>query len=149
MDYSVDIRNYFDITDNTPYWHDIQDFPGYQIANDYRGIWIRSFKRYKVFPYGSLVKYKVKNSVLLWILTNSNNQRVEVSYNDLINNNLISNISYPTYSVIITGRNNRSGIIPDSDSYIGKKISNPRHLKVDKEKLSFPDFSNLGSIDIS
>lgn len=131
----------FNVYDSTPIWYDIPGFPGYQVSFLY-GTYVRSFKRYKVYPFGTLIKYNTTNNC--YTLTNDNNQSIKLSIqeiHELVNDNKI--IPVATNCVITKGRNNRMSIIPDANTSVGKIVSKPRELRKDGEKLSFADFSHL------
>ena len=139
------VENYFNLNDTTAFWYDIPGYPGYQLGKLFDGsVCIRSFKKYKQFPYGNLIK--PTNNIIdgrhTFILTNSNNKRVELSVTKLLELSEKS-IPVPSYIVIDKGRNNRIGILPEQEDNNGKVIKNPTPIRCDKQTLSFPDFSKL------
>jgi hypothetical protein len=102
------VEDYIDLNDKTIKWYDIPNYNGYQISTTGH---IRSLKHYKKYPFGILIKHKNN----LFTLTNSNNIRTTVSYNEIVN--LVKNseysLSYPkdTNTTSYSSRNNKCFIL--------------------------------------
>lgn len=122
--------------DTSVLWYDIPNFPGYQISNNG---YIRSFKQYRKYPLGTLVKFCNKECTKIQ-LTNSNNQRVIVTIQMI--HELVSKYQIQpdgTCSVKIQGRNSRMCINPDQDIDYGVVVSKP--VPVNNEPVSMPTFN--------
>lgn len=137
------VETVFDINSDKPIWYDIPGFPGYQITYDVMNDinYVRSFKQYKIHPYGVLITHANKTT---WKLTNHNNQVVLVTSEELwelIRDYQVKPV--PSYVTRTSGRNNRINILPDEEVSVGILVKKPRDLRIDGQKLSFPDFSHL------
>ena len=139
----VPIESIMDINDTSIIWYRIPGFPGYEITDINGSTLIRSFKQRKKYAFGTVVK--PNNG--FWTISNSNNQRVKISYNELWNlvkSNTL-NTCY-TYQVQDTSRNPRCGIDRDAVVEVGKVVQKPK--LVTNEQVSFVDFSNIPDIPL-
>lgn len=86
------------------YWYPIPGFNGYEIdSNDV----VRSFKNFKKYPYGYILKW-YNNKPYTWCLTNNSNERVVITLAEI--HAIIVDYKYPIqprmpYDIDIGSRN--------------------------------------------
>lgn len=132
----IPVEYFVNISDPTIMWFRIPGFPGYEISSNG---FVRSFKQRKKYKYGNLIKCNKDK----FILSNDNNQRIELSAKEIWTIIYASGNPIPihTWEVENKSRNPRMTILPDEETEVGKLIKKPKPVR--DEPISFADFSNI------
>lgn len=126
-------------------WYPITGFPGYEATIIPSGqLFVRSLKQFKKFPFGDLIY--PNNSV--YQMSNYNNQRVNVSINEVVEN-MDKDNGRPTDRIErFKARNKRMGIMCVDSPDVGKVVKNPKPLRRKQDKEYFmPKFTIIKEND--
>lgn len=141
----IPVETQIDINDNSVVWYPIIGYPGYECTIINGNMMIRSLKSPHAYPYGALLK--INTDHFTYTLTNSNNQRIKITFlkiSELLDKSSPRSTASPD---IYKARNNRAFINPDAESKDGKIIDKPRDIRIDDQKLFFPKFNIPDNIE--
>ena len=138
----VSVDQVINIYDPNILWYRIPGFPGYEICKT--TYMVRSFKSRKKYPYGTLVKWNKNQTITL---TNHNNQRVNLTFDDIIRIvDEAKELPNKTIEVQGTSRNPLSCIDTNAVTTVGKIVAKPKIQT--SEEHHFVNFDNIPDIII-
>ena len=138
----IPVEQVVDVNSPMIIWYRIPGFPGYEISTPMN--YIRSFKSRKKYPYGTLVKWTKDGTVTL---TNNNNQRVKLRYEDIMK--LVQNtkeLPVATSDIQVKARNPMCTIDTNAIPEVGKVVAKPK-IQI-SEEYHFVNFDNIPDIII-
>ena len=126
--------------DHSIIWYPITGFPGYEATITTSGqLFVRSLKQFKKFPFGDLI---YPNSSSVYQLSNYNNQRVNVSINEVLSCMDKTNGRYTDTIDRYKARNKRMGIMCVDSPEVGKIVKEPKPIRKKQDDRYFmPKFT--------
>lgn len=133
MDNKIRIESIVDVNNFNILWADLgPEYRGYQMANI--GI-VRSLKMFNKYNYGYLINHDKDNN---YVLSNSVNQRIKISFAELLDIANKNGFCFPTFTNNVYSRNPRC---TSQSEYKKKAVQRKQNNEKNKQEIVFPKFT--------